>query len=66
MTNEQAKHVFKPILIALAIVGSFSLAACINPSVNVTQIKQRGIICNHQDYNPETAANDIKLCRMGL
>ena len=66
MTNEQAKQVFKPILIALCIVGVFSLTACINSTVSINQIKQRGVICHTQEYTPETAANDIRLCRMGL
>ena len=66
MNNEQAKQLFKPGLIALTLVGAFSLTACINSEVNINQIKQRGVLCNLQDYNPETASDDIRLCRLGL
>ncbi|HAS0712554.1 TPA: hypothetical protein JF854_001493 [Enterobacter hormaechei subsp. steigerwaltii] len=66
MSNEQAKSVFKPVLIALMIVGAFSLTACINSTVSINQVKTRYVVCNTQDYNPATASEDIKLCRLGL
>ncbi|RTP15593.1 hypothetical protein EKN51_11250 [Enterobacter hormaechei] len=62
----KTKQFLRPVLIALAIVGAFSLTACINSTVSINQIKQTGVLCNTQDYNPATASEDIKLCRMGL
>ncbi len=63
MNNEQAKQLFKPIIMALTIVGAFSLIGCINSNINVETFKQQGVICNLTEYNPETAKLDIDSCR---
>ncbi|EJA4827468.1 hypothetical protein ND363_001626 [Escherichia coli] len=63
MTDKQAKQVFKPILLALTVVGVLFTASCVNSSVNIETIMNRDIICATQEYNPETAKLDIDVCR---
>ncbi|EHS1736046.1 hypothetical protein KVY46_002884 [Escherichia coli] len=66
MTNEQAKQVFKPVLIALTIVGAFLLMAIgsmLKTEVTIDAIVKRDIICANQEYNPQTAKLDIDVCR---
>lgn len=67
MTDEQAKQVFKPIILALTVVGVLFTASCVNScvnsSVNIETIMNRDIICATQEYNPETAKLDIDVCR---
>ncbi|MGS7257719.1 hypothetical protein [Enterobacter hormaechei] len=60
----KTEQVLKPVLIALAIVGAFSLTACINSTFTIEQAKQRDTVCALQDYNPMTAQQDIQLCRL--
>lgn len=62
----KTQQFLRPVLIALAIVGALSLTACINSTVSINQVKTRYVVCNTQDYNPATASEDIKLCRLGL
>lgn len=64
MTNEHMKQVLKPVLIALMIVGAFSLTACINSTFTTEQAKHRDYTCAIQDYDPVTAQQDIQLCRL--
>lgn len=62
----KAKQVFKPVLIALMIVGAFlliSIGSMLKSEVTMDSIMKRDIICANKDYNPETAKQDIDICR---
>ena len=51
----KTQQFLRPVLIALAIVGAFSLTACINSTVSINQVKTRYVVSNTQHYNPATA-----------
>ncbi|BEC01768.1 TPA: hypothetical protein L0X66_001789 [Citrobacter freundii] len=63
MTDEQAKQVFKPILIALTVVGVFFTASCVNSTITIDASMKRDIICANQEYDPQTAKLDMDVCR---
>lgn len=42
------------------------VGVCYLSTPNTASVQKRGIICNLQDYNPETAKHDIDMCRLGL
>jgi len=49
----------------LALILLTIIACIVSTDTKATGAK-RDIICATQDYNPSTASNDIRMCRLGL